>query len=152
MPPRKQTLPKLILVDCVKSKHGVPSAAKDLYNSPLWRDRRAYAEDYGVHWYILSAKHYLLAPEKTIASYNLALTDLRAAERRAWSQRVLDYLAGEFPVLRGTTIEIHAGKAYAENGLEAGLREVGAKVHRPLAQIPGIGAQIAWYAKQIRHG
>ncbi len=150
MPSRKGALKKLILVGCVKSKCDAPSAAKDLYDSPLWRSRRAYAERSGVDWYILSAKHGLVDPEKTIAPYNLALTDLRAAERRTWSQRVLDDLAARVPVLRGSTIEIHAGKAYADFGLEDGLCMAGAKVRRPLAHTPGIGAQIAWYAEQLR--
>ena len=141
---------KLVLVGCVKSKCDAPSAAKDLYDSPLWRSRRAYAERFGTDWYILSAKHGLVAPEKTIAPYDLALTDLRAAERRTWSQKILDDLAATVPELRGSTIEIHAGKAYAEFGLEDGLDNLGAKVRRPLAHISGIGAQIAWYAEQLR--
>lgn len=148
---RKEALKKLILVGCVKSKRCAPSAAKDLYDSPLWRYRRAYAERSGVDWYILSAKHDLLDPEKMIAPYNLALTDLRAAERRAWSQRALDKLAAKVPVMRGCTIEIHAGAAYAVFGLEEGLRKAGARVRRPLSHIPGIGAQIKWYAEQLRH-
>ena len=141
---------KLVLVGCVKSKCDAPSAAKDLYDSPLWRSRRAYAERFGTDWYILSAKHGLVDPEKTIAPYDLALTDLRAAERRTWSQKVLDDLAARVPELRGSTIEIHAGKAYAVFGLEDGLDKLGAMVRRPLAHISGIGAQIAWYAEQLR--
>ena len=144
-------LTKLILVGCVKSKCGAPSAARDLYDSPLWRCRRAYAERSGVPWYILSARHGLLAPETVIAPYDLALTDLRAADRRVWSRRVLDDLAAKAPALRGTTIEMHAGKAYADYGLKDGLHQAGAEVYRPLAHMAGIGAQCAWYAERIRH-
>ena len=144
-------LTKLILVGCVKSKRDAPSAARDLYDSPLWRYRRAYAEQSGVPWYILSARHGLLAPETVIAPYDLALTDLRAADRRVWLQRVLDDLAAKVPILRGTTIEMHAGKAYADYGLKDRLHQAGAKVHRPLAHMAGIGAQCAWYAERIRH-
>ena len=133
----------------MKSKCDAPCAAKDLYDSPLWRSRRAYAERFGTDWYILSAKHGLVAPEKTIAPYDLALTNLRAAERRTWSRKVLDDLAARVPDLRESTIEIHAGKAYAEF-VEEGLDKLGAKVRRPLARIAGIGAQIAWYAEQLR--
>ena len=84
--------PDLILVGCVKKKrsHGAP--ARDLYDSTLWRWRRRYAEASGCLWYILSAKHGLLAPDIEIAPYDLALSDLTVAERRAWSQRVLDHL------------------------------------------------------------
>ena len=147
---RNGTMKKLILVGCVKTKRDARSAAKDLYNSPLWRSRRAYAERFGTDWYILSAKYGLVDPEETIAPYDLALTDLRAAERRTWAQEVLDDLAARVPDLRGSTVEIHAGKAYAEFGLENGLDDLGARVRRPLARIPGIGAHIAWYAEQLR--
>ena len=149
MPSREGALKKLILVGCVKSKRRTPSAAKDLYESPLWRSRRAYAERSGVDWYILSARHGLLDPEKMTAPYNLALNDLSASERRAWSKRVLDELSAKVPTFRGVIIEIHAGKAYAAFGLEDGLRKAGAQVRRPLAHVPGIGTQIAWYGAQV---
>ena len=70
--------PDLVLVGCVKTKRRVRSAAKDLYSSPLWRHRRAYAECLGVPWYILSALHGLLDPDRRVDAYELALTDLRA--------------------------------------------------------------------------
>ena len=139
----------LILLGCVKSKFNATRAAKDLYDSPLWRCRRAYAERLGVPWYILSAKHGLLAPDSRIAPYDLALSDLPAAERRAWSERVLENLAAWVPVLNGNVIQIHAGKAYVEYGLEDGLRDAGAIVHRPLAHIVGIGRQRTWYSARL---
>ena len=144
-----ETVVSLILVGCVKSKLSSTTEAKDLYDSPLWRCRRAYAEQSQVHWYILSAKHGLLAPETRIAPYNLALSDLPVAERRAWSKRVLDDLTARVAVLRGRTMEIHAGKSYVEYGLENGLQEAGAVVRRPLAHVVGIGLQRAWYAERL---
>ncbi len=45
---------------------------------------------------------------------------------------------------------MHAGKAYADYGLKDGLHQAGAKVHRPLAHMAGIGAQCAWYAERLR--
>ena len=139
----------LMLLGCVKSKLGSARTAKDLYDSALWRSRRAYAEQSRTRWYILSAKHGLLAPETLIAPYDLALSDLPAAERRAWSERVLESLVARVPVLRGKAIEIHAGKAYVEYGLEDGLREAGAIVLRPLAHVVGIEPQRAWYAARL---
>ena len=47
--------------------------------------------------------------------------------------------------MRGKVVEIHAGKSYAENGLEKKLRAAGAIVHRPLKRVRGIGPQRAWY-------
>ena len=65
--------PDIILVGCVKTKRPARSPAKDLYTSPLWRCRQAYAESRGVPWYILSALHGLLDPDRRIDPYELAL-------------------------------------------------------------------------------
>ena len=137
----------LILVGCVKGKRSFAAPAKDLYDSPLWNHRRAYAERAGCDWYILSAKHGLLAPDTVIEPYDLALSHLRAPERRQWSRRVLTDLIAATPTLQGKVVEIHAGKDYAENGLTEGLRDLGAIVCRPLAHI-GIFNQPAWYRQR----
>ena len=141
--------PDLVLVGCVKTKRSTRRVAKDLYDSPLWRCRRAYAEWLGVPWCILSAKHGLLDPDRRIDPYECALTDLRADERRAWSARVLAELERRVPSVRDRLIEIHAGAAYVVHGLEEGLREAGAKVDRPLAGIAGVGRQLAWYRDRL---
>ena len=142
-------LPDIVLVGCVKTKRAARSAAKDLYISPLWRYRRSYAERMGVPWYILSALHGLLDPDQRIDPYELALTDLRAKARRAWSARVLAELRRRVPSMRDRLIEIHAGATYIDHGLEEGLSDAGAAVHRPLAGISGIGSQQAWYRHRL---
>ena len=141
--------PDLVLIGCVKTKRAARSAAKDLYSSPLWRYRRAYAEALGVPWYILSALHGLLDPDRRIDTYELALTDLRTRARRAWSARVLVQLKRRVPSMRDKLIEIHAGATYIDHGLAEGLRDAGAAVHRPLAGIAGIGHQQAWYQERL---
>lgn len=141
--------PDVVLVGCVKTKRTTRSAAKDLYDSPLWRYRRAYAECLGVPWYILSALHGLLDPDQRIDAYDLALTDLRNKARRAWSARVLDELKRRVPPMRDKLIEIHAGATYVNNGLEEGLRDAGAEVQRPLLGIVGVGRQQAWYRERL---
>ena len=149
MPSESCELVELILVGCVKSKHHRDSLARDIYTSTLWQHRRAYGELHGCPWYILSAKHGLLAPGTCIEPYDLSLADLSAAERREWSLGVLDGLAKEVPALDGKIIEVHAGKLYAEFGLENGLREAGAIVRRPLAHVAGQGRQFAWYQAHL---
>ena len=145
---RNRTATDLILVGCVKSKietddEGIE--AKDLYDSRLWRCRREYAERFAPSWYILSAKHHLLHPEKKIETYDSTMTGKKLSERSDWSDEVWEGLAGKFPDLRGKVVEIHAGKSYAESGLEKKLREAGAVVHRPLKRARGVGLQCAWY-------
>ena len=141
--------PDIVLIGCVKTKRAVRSAARDLYNSPLWQCRRAYAESLGVPWYILSALYGLLEPDRRIDPYELALTDLRAKDRQTWSARVLADLKHRVPLMRDKLIEIHAGATYIAHGLEDGLRDEGAAVHRPLARIAGIGRQQAWYRERL---
>lgn len=65
--------PDLVLIGCVKSKLGVPAPAEELYVSPLFRKRRAYAESAGTPWFVLSAEHGLLAPSDVVAPYDRAL-------------------------------------------------------------------------------
>ena len=144
---RNRTATDLILVGCVKSKIETDATvrAKDLYASPLWRCRREYAERFGGSWYILSAKYHLLNPEKKIRTYNLTMPDLNPAERDEWSRKVLDDIGKKFPDLKGKVVEIHAGESYGESGLEKGLREAGAIVHRPLERVRGVELQCAWY-------
>lgn len=137
----------LILVGCVKRKRCFAAPAKELYKSNLWNYRRAYAERAGCAWYILSAKHGLLAPETVIEPYDLALSWLAAPERREWSRQVLADLAVAVPTLRGRIVEIHAGKDYAENGLTDGLEALGATVRRPLAHVR-LFDQPAWYGQK----
>lgn len=150
---RNRTATDLILVGCVKSKIKTAAKvrAKDLYDSPLWKCRRKYAERFG-RWYILSAEHGFLDPEKRIRTYDLTMTDMNAAERIGWSNRVFESIRREFPDLRGKVVEIHAGKSYAENGLEKKLRAAGAIVHRPLRRVRGIGLQRAWYRECLDSG
>ena len=140
--------PDLVLVGCVKSKRTRPSAARDLYDSPLWRCRRRYAEQAGVPWFILSAEHGLLPPEARIRFYDTTLATFAASERRKWSWRVLRDLLARFPDPSGKTVEIHAGKLYVDHGLVDGLREAGAIVRLPLSGVVGIGAQCRWYGEQ----
>lgn len=141
--------PDVMLIGCVKGKlewvSRVP--AKKLFVSTLWRCRRTYAEQSGVPWYILSAKYGLVNPDTRIAWYNVSLADLPAAQRRAWSQRVVDALVAKYPSVEGKVVEIHAGKDYVDYGVESGLSEAGMVVERPLLGVP-IGRHLGWYREQ----
>ena len=139
----------LILVGCVKRKQHHAGPARELYTSTAWKYRRRYAETHCCPWYILSAKHGLLDPDDWIEPYDLALDKLSAPERREWSHRVLDDLVVRVSELRGTNIEIHAGKQYVKDGLEKGLREAGVVISRPLAHVVGQGLQHAWYREHM---
>jgi hypothetical protein len=134
---------RVILLGCVKLKRPAPAPARDLYVSPLWRKRRAYAEASGVPWLILSAKHGVLDPDERLAPYDLALSQLPVAERRAWGHAVANELGRRFEDLRGVVLEVHAGRVYRA-AIEEHLTAAGAIVRAPLAGLTQ-GRQLSWY-------
>jgi len=67
---------------------------------PEWR-RRCYAEHPGKPWWILSAKHGLLAPN---------LGDQTSAYRGVWGERVLGQFEESLGSLQWHVIEVHAGR------------------------------------------
>ena len=133
----------IVLLTCVKSKAARPSAAKDLYTSTLFKKQRAYAEQVGVPWFILSAEHGLVAPDEWLAPYERYLAETPASYRAAWGMWVaarLDLLAGP---LADKTIEIHAGSTYL-GAVRPELEKRGARVVDPLKGLQ-MGPRLAWY-------
>jgi hypothetical protein len=137
---------RVILLGCVKLKVDHRAAAKDLYRSPLWAGRRAYAEASGHPWLILSAMHGLVDPDARLDPYDLALSDLSAADRRAWGERVVAALEQRFRELNGVAFEVHAGEAY-RRAIEPGVVARGGRIQAPLQRLP-LGSQLAWYASR----
>jgi hypothetical protein len=82
--------PKRIgFIGCVKQKGMRPMAAADLYESTLFRGRRAYVEASCDSWWILSAEHGLVHPANVLEPYDKTLKDASRDERRAWTREVL---------------------------------------------------------------
>lgn len=131
---------RLLLVSCVSSKRSQQAPARELYVSPLFLKARAYVEAQGSPWFILSAKHGLLAPETMVAPYDQTLNTMPVKERREWAYRVLAEL---LPRLGGvSTVTLLAGRLYREF-LEAPLASR-VTVEVPLAGMR-IGEQLHWY-------
>src|SRR3546814_12989825 len=59
-------------------------------SSPWFQKARAYVERQGGAWFILSAKHGLIAPETVIAPYDETLGAMKAGARRLWGARVIE--------------------------------------------------------------
>jgi uncharacterized HhH-GPD family protein len=134
----------LVLVGCVSSKLDHPAPAKDLYISDLWRKRRHYAEQSRLPWAILSAEYGLVEPDEVIAPYDRYLEHQSAEYRRSWSDGAAMAVIDKCRRLGTTSVEIHAGKAYVESGLEQHLADTGIVVIRPLQHYRR-GEQLAWY-------
>jgi hypothetical protein len=133
----------VVLVGCVKRKLSHTAPAQDLYDSPLFRKERAYAEASGAPWFILSAQHGLVSPTELLHPYELRLSKTSQAYRRAWGERVVEQLATRYGGVVGRVIEIHAGAAYAD-AIRERLRSAGAVVEEPLRGLT-MGQRLGWY-------
>lgn len=145
--PSRRTPRRIGLVGCVKTKAPGRAPAADLYTSALFRGRRRAVESRCDRWFVLSAKHGLIEPTRLVAPYDVTLVRASAGQRRRWAERVLDQIDEAVGSVRGMTFEIHAGSAYSDWGLVAGLRERGARVVQPARGL-GLGEQLALYRRR----
>jgi hypothetical protein len=125
------------LVACGKGKLDRPAPARELYNGALFRKASAYCEATYDRWLILSAKHGLIDPETVVEPYDLSLSHLDHAGRRAWAERVVAELRRRN--LLDAEFYLHAGEKYARP-----LEPLLGATNRPLRGL-GIGRQLAWY-------
>lgn len=133
------------MLGCVKLKCNEPAPARELYTSPLWNKRRAYAEASGTSWLILSAKHGVLDPDELVAPYDLALAELGPAARRIWGQRAVEELERRLDGLADMILEVHAGALY-RRAIEPGIVTAGGRLETPLQGLSQ-GKQLAWYGQ-----
>ena len=101
---------KICLVSCGKAKKAFSTPAKDLYTSSRFLKSRYIAEKYFDSWFILSAKHGLLLPEKIISPYNITLNSFSVTQNKKWSKEV--FIALQKKLEAKTNITILAGKNY----------------------------------------
>ena len=135
--------PSVVLIGCVKTKLPTPAPAKDLYTSPLFVRRRAYAELSKAPWFILSSKWGLIEPGQTIAPYDMYLADQSTSYRRAWGAFVVEQLRVACPLTARSVVEIHAGEAYLA-AIKAPLEALGFVVTAPV-DAPSLGRILQWY-------
>lgn len=73
-----------IIVPCTKRKvwdaapNAGPVQARDAYTGPAFMTWRAFAEDSGQPWFILSTKYGLIAPDVTITNYAVPISEAEA--------------------------------------------------------------------------
>ena len=135
-----KTVKTVYLVSCVSRKRDHRLAAKDLYISDWFVKARAYVEQAGDEWFILSAEHGLVSPEAVIDPYERTLNTMRIADRRAWGSKVLKQLL--LKLRGGDRVVILAGARYREF-LVDGIWAKGLAVDIPLEGMR-IGEQLRW--------
>lgn len=132
---------RICLVGCGAQKQPQPAPAGQLYTGALFRLSKLYASRKASYWYVVSAEHGLLEPERVIAPYDTKLPG-RYAARERWARGVVDALMAKHPN-RELHVTILAGNAYA-TPLELDLRRSpDVEVWRPLQGL-GIGQQKRW--------
>lgn len=136
------------LVSCTKSKRDSAVPPRELYQpSALFRKASTHAERNHDDWYILSAKHGLLAPDgPAIEPYDETLTDATVAERETWAKRVETQLRDADLLRDDVTLVFHAGRKYTEP-LTEDITDAVADIRIPTEGLP-FGKTLAWYNEQ----
>lgn len=129
---------RVALVSCVKKKQKMRSPARDLYLSPLFRGLRRYAEAHSDSWYILSAKHGVLPPDRVVMPYECTLNEMSKSKRLIWADCVQRSLLKIIPP--GADVILLAGLRYRQC-IQPFLEAHGYSVTVPLAGMK-IGEQL----------
>jgi hypothetical protein len=140
MSTRQTTVAVVHLVSCVSRKRSIRSPARNLYVSDWFVKARAFVESRGGPWYILSAEHGLVAPNRLISPYERTLNTMKVGERRAWAKMVTAQLDAEG--VQAERIVVLAGRRYREFLMPA-LSSMATSVEVPMEGL-GIGEQLAW--------
>jgi Family of unknown function (DUF6884) len=109
----------------------------------LFRKSKGYADDHYDRWYILSAKYYLLDPDRRIEPYERNLARMSAQEKIEWSRVVLKSIMEKHPDPERVKLFVHAGAEYRRYLLPL-LEENGYTCDVPLEGLK-IGEQMRWY-------
>ena len=161
---------RVILIGCSAKKADRSRMAQDLYVSPMFKMRKAYAQSqYPARWGILSARFGVLAPGQIKRPYDQTIDQTLRCERLwsyfwAWGYSGIKMLVngtstpmtkksgGSWTPKGHTVFELHTGKRYVQ-AFERLLSELGYgdafSIETPLEGL-FIGQQRAWYAKQRR--
>jgi len=127
--------------------------AQDLYNSDLFKKRRAHVESRGLVWFIASAKSGLVTPTTPLRPYDRTMGDLAPIDVAAWHVTVVNQLIDSLYYdhnirdFKEVAIELHAGSKYIEP-LDKILEMFGAEIIKPVAGM-GIGQQLAYYSGAV---
>jgi len=112
-------------------------------DSDLFKKTYNYATKHYDYVAILSAKHGLLLPDKTIEAYDLTLKSMSGTAQKKWAERVLKQMKNTLPMNEITTVFFHTGLLYRRY-LRALLETQGIQCIVPLEGL-GLGKQKAWY-------
>jgi hypothetical protein len=146
---------RIILIGCGKQKQATSCEAKDLYIGKLFKARRAYAERSGLPWFIVSALHHVIDPEKVIRPYDKTMPTQKHAVAR-WEENFNSAIVSlccdrvvvfGWQFLYPVIFEIHAGADYVRPIRHLMRYQSQVTIEHPVSGM-GIGEQIAFYNRQ----
>ncbi len=138
----------VVVVACGKAKRpDGPHRAQDLYTGSLFSAAKAYAEQAGDEWVILSARYGVLRPDDETFNYEARVADLDRDHRAAWERRVETRLRTLFDV-SDTLFVVTAGAAY--RGALRNLPHVSCPWDSLPAGCRGMGYQLQWLTNATR--
>lgn len=135
-------MPDIALISCVSMKRKNEAEAGNLYISPLFKYSKEFATERFDIFYILSAKHGLLSPDKKIHPYDMTLNNMSKENRKRWADKVYKDITER--TKPSDKIIFLAGENYREFLIEK-LRERGNPVRAPFYRM-SIGEQLQWYS------
>lgn len=153
----------IALIGCGKTKHKIACKAKDLYTGPLFTACRKWAERFADQWWIASAKHLILEPDKIIEPYDTSMSNL-AADARRWRARQIQQhfhsrwvsccqfgksKSGFVVATRKPRVVLLAGKNYLTGFRELRDRQNDRYCFETPLEGLGVGQQLAWLKQQI---
>lgn len=134
----------IVLVGCGEAKADEAHAARHLYTSTYFRQKRDLAELIGDDWLILSAKHGALDPDAWVEPYDVTIDDVEDVGE--WAADVRSSIRFRSPV--EVEIVLLAGRAYSEPVREA-LPDSW-DVRRPFDDVDGgLFEQQAWLSDRL---
>jgi hypothetical protein len=141
--------PRVGLVACAGVKLDRRAPARDLYVSDLFRKASAYAAATCDEWFILSALHGVVHPDRELDPYNYTLADLPADVRRARVATMATDLTNLLADAGRVELVVLAGANYRA-ALDQAARTPSweATVTVPMAGL-GIGDQLGWLKREL---
>lgn len=129
------SLPKdgtVVLVSCGRNKRKTKAPAAELYTSSRFQLSREFAERLGLRYFIVSAKHGLVAPDRKIEPYDQSLEALNDEQRVAWTDGIVNGLLSlsQSPV----RVVLLADEQYAAP-LRVALEQTNIAVTQPLENL-----------------
>ncbi|WP_284640786.1 DUF6884 domain-containing protein [Paenibacillus silviterrae] len=138
---------RIAFVSCSKKKKSYPCEAASLYaESQLFKFASSFCNTHYDKWFILSAKHGVVAPSDILEPYDQTLKSTSISNKKKWAHKVLLQIQQQFSS-NSPVFYFHASDDYVKYLIPL-LEDAGYQCVRPLKGL-GIGKQQHWYKEAL---